>query len=101
MGFNMFNATGNLQPSFHGSGRYVRIPENIQRVRLAVQRSPSRSAVRKAAALLISDRTLNRDDIWFQHDGATAHTARNTLRLLRNSVWGYQLAGSIPRSNSP
>lgn len=27
---------------------------------------------------------LNRDDMWFQQDGATAHTARDTLRLLRN-----------------
>lgn len=58
--FNMFNARGTLQPSFHGSGRYVRTPENIQRVRLAVQRSPSRSAVRHAAALRISDRTVRR-----------------------------------------
>ncbi|KAJ4430885.1 hypothetical protein ANN_19476 [Periplaneta americana] len=42
------------------SGRYVRIPENIQGLRLAVQRSPSRSAVRHAAALRISDRTVRR-----------------------------------------
>ncbi|KAJ4441354.1 hypothetical protein ANN_11209 [Periplaneta americana] len=58
-------------------GRYVRTPENIQRVRLAVQRSPSRSAVRHAAALRISDRTVRR----ILHK---AHTARDKLRLLRN-----------------
>ena len=47
--FNMFKATGNLLP-FHGSGHYVHTPENIQTVRLAVQRSSLRSAVRHAAA---------------------------------------------------
>ena len=27
---NMFHATGNLQPSFHGSGHYVHTPENMK-----------------------------------------------------------------------
>ena len=31
---------------------------------------------------------LNGDDIWFQQDGATAHTARDTLLLMRNFFLG-------------
>ncbi|KAJ4433126.1 hypothetical protein ANN_15383 [Periplaneta americana] len=70
-------APGEEVTSLTIAGRYIRTPENIQRVRLAVQRSPSRSAVRHAAALRISDRTVRR----ILHK---AHTARETLRLLRN-----------------
>ena len=31
---------------------------------------------------------LKRDDIWFQQDGAVAHTARHTPQLLRNFIPG-------------
>ena len=37
---------------------------------------------------------LNRDDIWFQQDGATALTARYTLRLLKNFFPGRKISRS-------
>lgn len=55
----MFNRTGSVRSVFAGRPS-VRNEENIERVRIAVQRSPTRSAVRHAAALQLSDRTFRR-----------------------------------------
>lgn len=49
-----FNETGSLRNEFVGSARRVRTPENIERVREAVIRSPQRSARRQAVALNLS-----------------------------------------------
>ncbi|XP_066152055.1 uncharacterized protein [Euwallacea fornicatus] len=43
-----------------GPQRTVRTPENIERVRQAIQRSPFRSARKHSTALRISDRTVRR-----------------------------------------
>lgn len=43
-----------------GKQRTVRTPENVERVRHAVLRSPRRSAVKQASALGISDRSVRR-----------------------------------------
>lgn len=43
-----------------GQVRSVRTPENIERVRVAVTRSPHRSARRQATALRLSDRSVRR-----------------------------------------
>jgi hypothetical protein len=55
-----WQATGTVSNKFVGTSRTVRTPENIAIVRNAVQQSPTRSAVRQAAALDISDRTFRR-----------------------------------------
>jgi hypothetical protein len=58
--FNKFNAAGSVMSSFTSSGSSVHTPANIERVRLAVQRSPTRSALQHAAALHLSNRTICR-----------------------------------------
>jgi hypothetical protein len=55
-----FNESGNLNNVYRGTQRRVRTPENIERVRQAVLRSPRRSAVRQATALNLSDRSIRR-----------------------------------------
>jgi hypothetical protein len=55
-------------------------------MRLAVQQSPRHSALRYATALNLSDRRIHHilhEDLGFRVMGATAHTARKTLGLLR------------------
>lgn len=98
---NKFLAQGNVSNNFKGhSGRKrtKRTPENIARVRAALQRSPTKSlsvtvnAERYRAVLAKFWRALKnklRSDPealqsqWFQQDGATAHTARATRDWLR------------------
>lgn len=54
-------ATGStLTRHTHGRGRSTRTPENVQQVRVAVERSPRRSARRHAVALGMSARSLRR-----------------------------------------
>jgi hypothetical protein len=58
----------------------------MERVRLAVQQSPRCSALRYASAPNLSDRNIHRilhGDLGFRVMGATAHTARETVGLLR------------------
>jgi len=54
-------------------------PENIEAVRASILRSPRRSARKHASALGLSDLM----DTWFQQDGATAHTSRASMTVLR------------------
>lgn len=49
-----------LRMDRHGRNRSIRTPENVERVRAAVLRSPHRSAQRHALALGISDRSVRR-----------------------------------------
>lgn len=53
---NKFTATGNVRPSSSGSGRTARTPENLKRVRSAMQQSPRRSSLRHATTLNLSER---------------------------------------------
>lgn len=55
-----FEIRGNVGSKFTGGVRTVRTPENIERVRQAVGRSPRRSAARHSIALQISERSLLR-----------------------------------------
>lgn len=56
-----FRATGSaLKRKSTGRPRSVRTPENVAAVREAVERSPSRSALKHAAALRLSDRSVRR-----------------------------------------
>lgn len=55
-----FDVSGNVQSNFRGGIRTIRTPENIERVKQAVIRSPNRSASRQSIALHISNRTLRR-----------------------------------------
>lgn len=58
---NNFQRTGSLRPgTARGGERTVRTPENIERVRQAVEASPRRSAVRHARALRMSNRSVRR-----------------------------------------
>lgn len=51
---------GSVKSNYHGSARSVRSVENIERVRIAVQRSPKRSAKKHSQALNISNTSLRR-----------------------------------------
>lgn len=55
-----FENVGETTRKRGGSTRSVRTPENIEHVRVAVGRSPRRSARRQSAALGISDRSVRR-----------------------------------------
>ena len=56
-----FRAIGSaLKRKSTGRPRSVRTPENVAAVREAVERSPSRSAVKHASALCLSDRSVRR-----------------------------------------
>ena len=59
---NMFHATGNLQPSFHGSGHYVHTPENIEWMRWLCNWI-IKYAVQHAVAMRILDRKV----CWILH----------------------------------
>ncbi|KAJ4445210.1 hypothetical protein ANN_07011 [Periplaneta americana] len=93
-------------------------PPNVETVRQSVVRSPQRSARKHAVALRLSDATVlvtfkcyklsynqalnelavNAEDIWFQQDGATAHTAGQTINLLHELFPGHIIShrGDIP-----
>lgn len=55
-----FEATASTNRRRGGGRRTARTPENIERVRVAVGRSPRRSARRHSVALQLSDRTVRR-----------------------------------------
>lgn len=55
-----WQTAGTICNKFVGPSRTVRTAENIAMIRNAVQKSPTRSAVRQAAALGISSRTFRR-----------------------------------------
>lgn len=58
---NSFQITGSLRPgTARGRDRILRISENIERVRHAVEANPCRSAVRYVRALQMSDRLVHR-----------------------------------------
>lgn len=60
MWVNNLEQTGSTSKNRGGSARTVRTPENIERVRQAILRSPRRSAIRHATRLRISDRSVRR-----------------------------------------
>lgn len=56
-----FRTTGStLKKKPPGRPRTVRTPENVERIRQVVQRSPRRSVVKQAAALQLSERSVRR-----------------------------------------
>ena len=55
-----FEATASTSRKKGGSEKTCRTPENVERVRQAVTRSPRKSAKRHSAELGLSDRTLRR-----------------------------------------
>lgn len=57
---NNLEQTGSTSKIRGGSARTVRTPENIERVRQAIQKSPRRSALRHATRLAMSDRSVRR-----------------------------------------
>lgn len=57
---NKFRTDGNLRNKWVGKRRSVRTEENIERVRIAFQRSPKRSAKRHSIALALSATSLHR-----------------------------------------
>lgn len=60
MWVNNLEQTGSTYRKRGGSARTIRTPENIERVRQAMLRSPRRSAIRHATRLRISDRSVRR-----------------------------------------
>jgi hypothetical protein len=57
--FNKFTTTCTVRLSFYGSGHTACTPENMERVRLAVQKIPRCSALRYATALNLSYRSIH------------------------------------------
>lgn len=55
-----FRARGSVVSKFSGTTRSVRSPENIERARIAVEQSPTRSAKRHSQALNISNTSFRR-----------------------------------------
>ena len=55
-----FGDTGSVQKKYNGPSRTVRTPENVERVRAAIFKSPRRSAHKYSAALGMSSRTVRR-----------------------------------------
>lgn len=55
-----FRETGNVSKRKRGPPRNVTTPENVERVRLAMLRSPKRSARKHAVALGVSARSIRR-----------------------------------------
>jgi hypothetical protein len=108
---------GSIQVKARTRRNTVRLPENIQRVRTALERSPRRSVLQHSQLLNLSDRRVRRilqHDLhchpyklaraWFQQDGATAHIARLSLNTLLAAFPGRILSrfGDIQwPSNSP
>lgn len=77
-----FRATGStLKQKPPGRPRSIRTPENLERLRQGVQRSPRRSAMKQAAALQISDRSVRRmlhlDLKFHPYKMAFVHTIQN------------------------
>ena len=98
--------TGSVQVKARTRRNTVRLPENIQRVRIALERSPRRSVRPHSQLLNLSDRSVRRilhHDLhfhpyklataWFQQDGATAHMARLSMNTLRTAFPGRLLSG--------
>lgn len=57
---NSIQECGNVAKPRKGRQRTIRSPENIERVRQSIERSPRRSASKHAAAMGISDTTVRR-----------------------------------------
>lgn len=66
MWVNNLEQTGSTYRKRGGSARTIRTPENIERVRQAMLRSPRRSAIRHATRLRISDRSVRRSRIKYR-----------------------------------
>ncbi|KAJ4445946.1 hypothetical protein ANN_12632 [Periplaneta americana] len=70
--------TGSVQNKARVRKKMARTPDNVERVRTALQRSPYRSV----------RRNWNIQRLWFQQDGATSHTARVSMNTLRAAFLG-------------
>ncbi|KAJ4434519.1 hypothetical protein ANN_23081 [Periplaneta americana] len=70
--------TGSVQNKARVRQKTARTPDNVERVRTALQRSPYRSV----------RRNWNIQRLWFQQDGATSHTARSSMNTLRAAFPG-------------
>jgi len=73
-----FEVSGSTSKKRGGSLKTVRTPENIERVRVAFERSPRRSAVRHAATLGITPRSVQRI---LHNDLHTTRTRSRSFRL--------------------
>jgi len=116
-----FNTTGTvLMKRTNGRNRAIRTPENVDRVRLDTLRSPNRSVRLRAVALGINESSVNSEryiemltqfffpelqrrrvsirKVWFQQDGATSHTARASMEVLRQKFPGRLISrfGDVP-----
>ncbi|KAJ4436325.1 hypothetical protein ANN_18956 [Periplaneta americana] len=60
----------------------VRTPENVERVRQAILRSPRRSARRHSAALGISNRTVKVDAHWHEPTGTEIYSSPSSAEAL-------------------
>ena len=80
-----------------GRIRNMRTPQNIDRVREAVIQSPRRSTMKQAAALRISDRSVQRI-LHLDLHGATPHTAQASMALVRRLFPGHVISrfGDLP-----
>jgi len=58
--YHKFQNTGSVLRTYKGSQKSVRTPENIERVRQAIEQSPQRSARRHSQWLNLSTRTVQR-----------------------------------------
>lgn len=73
-----------------GRPRAVRNDVNIARVQASIEENPETSTRRRSQQLargreqnFLRPEVENNPELWFQQDGATAHTARPTMALLR------------------
>lgn len=58
--YHKFQNTGSVLTTYKGSQKSVRTPENIERVRQAIDQSPQRSARRHSQSLNLSTRTVQK-----------------------------------------
>ncbi|CAI6359906.1 unnamed protein product [Macrosiphum euphorbiae] len=83
-----FRATGSaLKRKSSGRPLTATTPDNVARVSASIQQSPRRSELKHAAVF-----TRNHKEVWFQQDGATAHTSRRSLTILREMFPGHLLS---------
>ena len=74
-----------MQDKPHVSEKTVWTPENIENVRVALQRSPCLSVWKHSRVLNLPELRLcnwNMVTLWFQQDCATAHTVNVSMNTL-------------------
>jgi len=97
--------TGSVSKKWRGRPRTSQTPENIEAIRRSVLQSPRRSVTVNSEryVAMIQEffapalEELNAGLVWFQQDGATAHTARKSMVVSRKMFPGrlISLRGDI------